>query len=62
MQTFLNIEVDADAHHSLNISKGVIRDHHQDLKDISDEDIRKERSPQGVLKVNRFILKKDGRK
>ena len=28
---------------------------------MSDEDIRKELSPQGVLKVNRFILKKDGK-
>ena len=60
-QTFLDIEVDADAHHSLNTSKGVIRDHHQDLKDMTDEDIRKELSTQGVLKVNRFILKKDGK-
>ena len=60
-QTFLDIEVDADAHHSLNVSKGVIRDHNQDLRDMSDEDIRKELSPQGVLKVNRFILKKDGK-
>ena len=58
-QTFLDIEV--DAHHSLNTSKGVIRDHHQDLKDMTDEDIRKELSTQGVLKVNRFILKKDGK-
>ena len=60
-QTFLDIEVDADAHHSLNVSKGVIRDPNQDLRDMSDEDIRKELSPQGVLKVNRFILKKDGK-
>ena len=60
-QKFLDIEVDADAHHSLNVSKGVIRDHNQDLVDMSDEDIRRELSPQGVLKVNRFILKKDGK-
>ena len=60
-QTFLDIEVDAEAHHSLNISKGVIRDHHQDLKDMNDEEIRKELSPQGVMKVNRFVLKKDGK-
>ena len=60
-QKFLDIEVDADAHHSLIVSKEVIRDHNQDLMDMSDEDIRKELSPQGVLKVNRFILKKDGK-
>ena len=61
-QTFLNIEVDDDTHHSINVSKGVIRDHYQDLKDMSDKDIRKERSLQELLKVNRLILKKDGRK
>ena len=60
-QTFLDIEVDAEAHRSLNVSKGVIRDHHQDLKDMSDEDIRLELASQGVLKVTRFILKKDGK-
>ena len=60
-QTFLDIEVDADAHHSLNVSKGVIRDHHHDLQNMSDEDIRRELSSQGVLKVTRFILKKDGK-
>ena len=47
-QTFLDIEVDAEAHRSFNISKGVIRDHHQDLKDMSDEDIR--------LVLSRFYL------
>ena len=56
---FLDIEV--DVHHSLNVSKGVIRDHHHDLQDMSDEDIRRELSSQGVLKVTRFILKKDGK-
>ena len=60
-QTLLDIEVDADAHHSLNVSKGVIRDHNQDLRDMSDEDIRRDLSPQGMLKVNRFILKKYGK-
>ena len=60
-QTFLDIEVDADANHSLNVSKGVIRDHHQDLRDMSDDDIRKELSLKVVMKVNRFILKKDGK-
>ena len=37
------------------------RDHHQDLKDMNDEEIRKELSPQGVMKVNRFVLKKEGK-
>ena len=60
-QTFLDIEVDAEAHRYLNVSKGVIRDHHQDLKDMTDGDIRLELSSQGVLKVTRFILKKDGK-
>ena len=34
-QNFLGIEVDADAHRSLNVCKGVIRDYHQDLRDMS---------------------------
>ena len=38
-QTFLGIDVDADAHRSLNVCKGVIRDYHQDLRDMSEEDI-----------------------
>ena len=60
-QTFLDIEVDAEAHHSLNTSRGVIRDYHKDLLDMSDEEIRKELFSQGVTKVSRFILKKDGK-
>ena len=55
---FLDIDVDAEAHHSLNASKGVIRDYHQDLKDMTDDDIRKELASQGVTKVSRFILKR----
>ena len=58
---FLDIDVDAEAHHSLNTSKGVIRDYHQDLKDMTDDDIRKELASQGVTKVSRFILKKDNK-
>ena len=46
--SFLDIDVDADAHHSLNTSKGVIRDYHQDLKDMTDEEIKKELESQGV--------------
>ena len=45
----------------LNSSKGVIRDYHQDLQDMSDEEIRKELASQGVTKVSRFILKKDNK-
>ena len=60
-QNFLGIEVDADAHRSLNVSKGVIRDFHQDLRDMSEEDIRLELASQGVLRVSRFILKKEGK-
>ena len=60
-QSFLDIEVDADAHHSLNTSKGVIRDYHQDLKDMSDVEIKNELASQGVSKVSRFILKKDNK-
>ena len=58
---FLDIDVDAEAHRSLNTSKGVIRDFHQDLKDMSDEEIKKELSSQGVTNVARFILKKDNK-
>ena len=60
-QTFLDIEVDAEAHRSLNTSKGVIRDYHQDLRDMTDEQIKMELSSQGVTHVSRFILKKDGK-
>ena len=59
--SFLDIDVDADAHHSLNTSKGVIRDYHQDLRDMTDEEIKKELESQGVTKVSRFILKKDNK-
>ena len=58
---FLDIDVDAEANRSLNTSKGVIRDFHQDLKDMSDEEIKKELSSQGVTNVARFILKKDNK-
>ena len=60
-QTFLGIEVDAEAHRSLNISKGVIRDYHQDLRDMTEEEIKNELSSQGVTQVSRFILKKEGK-
>ena len=38
-----------------------VRDYHQDLRDMSEEDIRLELASQGVMKVSRFILKKDGK-
>ena len=60
-QTFLDIEVDAEAHRSLNSSKGVIRDYHQDLRDMTEEQIKNELSSQGVTHVSRFILKKDNK-
>ena len=58
---FLDIDVYAEAHRSLNSSKGVIRDYNQDLQDMSDKKIRKELASQGVTKVSRFILKKDNK-
>ena len=39
----------------------MIRDYHQDLQDMSDDEIKKELAPQGVTKVSRFILKKDNK-
>ena len=60
-QTFLDIEVDAEAHRSLNSSKGVIRDYHQDLRDMTEKQIKNELSSQGVTHVSRFILKKDNK-
>ena len=60
-QTYLDMEVDAEAHRSLNTSKWVIRDYHQDLRDMTDEQIKLELSSQRVTHVSRFILKKDGK-
>ena len=48
-QTFLDIEVDAEAHRSLNSSKGVIRDYHQDLREMTEEQIKNELSSQEVV-------------
>ena len=59
---FLNIDVRATPHRSLNSSKGVIRDHGRDLYDMSEADIVMELWEQGVEEVSRFILKKDGKK
>ena len=58
---FLDIDVDAEAHRSLYSSRGVIRDYHQDLQDMSNDEIKKELASQGVTKVSRFILKKDNK-
>ena len=60
-QSFLDIEIDAEAHHSLNTSKGVIRDYHKDLLEMSDQEIKTELSSQGVIGVSRFVLKKEGK-
>ena len=59
--TFMDIEVKATPHRSLNTSKGVIRDHGRDLFDMSENDIVMELRDQGVEGVSRFILKKDGK-
>ena len=58
---FMDIEVKATPHRSLNSSKGVIRDHGRDLYDMSEADIVMELKDQGVDEVSRFILKKDGK-
>ena len=58
---FLNIDVRATPHRSLNSSKRVIRDHGRDLYDMSEADIVMELREQGVEEVSRFILKKDGK-
>ena len=60
-KSFLNIDVRATPHRSLNTSKGVIRDHGRDLHDMSEADIVMELREQGVEEVSRFILKKDGK-
>ena len=59
--SFMDIEVKATPHRSLNTSKGVIRDHGRDLFDMSENDIVLELKDQGVEGVSRFILKKDGK-
>ena len=59
--SFMDIEVKASSHRSLNTSKGVIRDHGRDLYDMSENDIVMELRDQGVEAVSRFILKKDGK-
>ena len=57
----LNTEVKATAHRSLNTSEGVIRDYGRDLFEMSESEIVKEMTDQGVQDVSRFILKKDGK-
>ena len=56
---FLNIDVKCTPHHSLNSSKGVIRDHGRDLYEMSEADIVMELREQGVEEGG--ILKKDGK-
>ena len=60
-KTFMDIEVKASPHRTLNTSRGVIRDYGRDLYDMSDADIVMELRDQGVENVSRFILKKDGK-
>ena len=55
-KTFMDIEVKASPHRTLNTSRGVIRDHGRDLYDMSDTDIVYELKDQGVENVSRFIL------
>ena len=59
--SFMDIDVKATPHRSLNTSKGVIKDHGRDLYDMSEMDIVSELRDQGVEGVSRFILKKDGK-
>ena len=59
--SFMDIDVKATPHRSLNTSKGVIRDHGRDLYDMNEMDIVSELRDQGVEGVSRFILKKDGK-
>ena len=59
--SFMDIEVKASSHRSLNTSKGVIRDHGRDLYDMSENDIVMELRDHGVEAVSRFISKKDGK-
>ena len=54
------LPVTASPHRTLNSSKGVIKDYHKDLFYMTNEEIMKELSDQGVTDVSRFLLKKDG--
>ena len=56
-----NIPIEASAHRTLNTCKGVIRDKQQDMKYMTEEEITKELSDQGVKEVSRFMLRKDGK-
>ena len=60
-EVFMDIDVRASPHRSLNTSKGVVRDHGRDLFDMSEADIVMELKDQGVREVSRFYLKKDGK-
>lgn len=53
-----DIDVTITEHRSLNSSKGIIKDHI--LKGVSNEDIVKNLTPQGVTQAKRFMYKKDG--
>ena len=54
-----NVGITASPHRTLNSSKGVIRA--RDLKDVDEEEITEELSPQGVTHVKRISIKKEGK-
>ena len=57
----LNTEVKATVKRPLNTSKGVIRGNGRVLFEMSESEIVKEMTDQGVQDVARFILKKEGK-
>ena len=56
MKTFFNLPVTVSEHHTLNSSKGIIRN--RDLKGESEENIKEYLKDQGVIAVKRFTIKK----
>ena len=56
MTTFFNLPVTVSEHHTLNTSKGIIRD--RALKGESEENIKEYLKDQGVIAVKRFTIKK----
>ena len=56
MKTFFNLPVTVSEHHTLNSSKGIIRD--RALKGETEENIKEYLKDQGVIAVKRFTIKK----
>ena len=56
MKTFFNLPVSVSEHHTLNSSKGIIRD--RALKGETEENIKEYLKDQGVIAVKRFTIKK----